>query len=177
MKKNMLFLILAVSLFNNSCNNDERERHKLNEEFISNYANENFSQFKNRSFFVRGFDNGNPIVFVYDDRPNHTDAGSGCLFYSVVIDKKNLQIVRSSRDALADSCMVDEPLSKQLALKFIGYNIPYLEVDSNNNVFIRTYFNERPADLIRFSDPRFIAEKYKKNWKVKCGNWYERIED
>lgn len=175
MKNKTAFSLFIFLLVLAGCKSQNQRRQELNNEFITKYGETSFNEFKGRSFLVRGFDKGNPIVFVYDNLTKNTTGG--CLFYGVTIDKKNLQVIKTSRNALADSCIVDETLCKKLALKFIVYDVAYLQVDSNGNVFVRTHYNERPADLIRFVNPKFITDKYRKNWKQRDHNWYERIED
>lgn len=168
MKLRYIYFVSTI-LFVNSCTIDRSE-----EIFLQNFGNENFTSFANHSLFVRGYDEDkDPIVLVYDNSKRIRPCD---LSYGVIINRKTKAIKSINRSHLPDSCGINEKLSKDLAVKFLEYNINYLRVDSAMNVFVDVLFKEGPPILVRFSDADKIPTKYQ-SWKHIEGNWYENSQE
>lgn len=165
--RHLYFLI--VILFFNSCSHEKSE-----ETFIQKFGNENFNSFVNYSLFVRGFDEDrDPIVLVYDNTKKIRPCD---MSYGVIINRKTKSIKSVNRSYLPDSCGINEMVSKELAVKFLKYNINYLRVDSAMNIFVDVVFKEGPPILARFSDANNIPLKYQ-SWKHLEGNWYKSPQE
>ena len=131
-----------------------------NTKFVAKYKNEDFTKFKGYSFFVRGFDQSNPIVFVYTKNCKQPLV----LTTNAVLNK----ILKTSRHLQIDSCTIDTKIIEVLVIDFLKYNINDLEVDEQLNVFVKPTFFEGKSKLIRFSKP----ETRKGTWKKIDDNWY-----
>lgn len=167
-----IFFTSVILLSMNNCGNSQE---KTNKAFIEKYGNENFYDFINRSFFVRGFDeDGDPIILVYDETQKRRPCD---LAFGVTVNNKTNTVKNIKKSFIPDSCKIDEKKSCDLALKFNEYNINRLSVDSNKNVFISVMAGENASRLVRFSDAKYITAEYKKNWKQIKGNWYEKKEN
>ncbi|MEA5258982.1 hypothetical protein VB264_14395 [Arcicella aquatica] len=141
-----------------SCSNDEKNP---NDNFLKKFKNDDFTKFSGNSFFVRGFDKGNPIVFVYSDECKHP--------LVITVNSQTNTILKTSKHLQIDTCNINTTQKEMLTLSFLKYNINYLEVDKNLDVFINVMFEENPPQLARITNP----EKIKGNWKKIIDNWYE----
>ena len=161
--------ILAILLlvFCQSCYKTE---HKLNIEFVEKYGKDDFSIFKNKSLFVRGFDNNNGTIIFISDRKQEKKCSAP---YVIIIDNKTKKIKSTSRNLLESTCVIDSVLFQKLSLLFYEYNINYLSVDSNSNVSIKPLFFEGKSNLIKFSNTQNLTTKEYKNIK---NQWYEKTE-
>ena len=156
--------MIILSFFFQSCftskNNSEIA-------FANKYFDEDFSDFKNSDFVIRGLDNdGNYIVLKFDAAP--------CGFLGIILDKDSLSLL--SIEPIYQSnyyCSIDTSYSNYLlAKKFINYNIQAIEVDNNNNVYVKTKFYEGRPNLVRFSDRKFVKDIDTSKWDCIRGNWY-----
>jgi hypothetical protein len=148
------------------------EKHNIN--YVDKFEHENFDDFVNKSFFIRGFDkDGDPIIFVYD----LTKKTRPCdLLLGITINIKTKTIKKVDKSKLPDSCNIDEKTSCDLALRFYDYNINRLKVDENRNVYLSIMFKEKADYLVRFSDMKYKTEKYK-DWEQLRGNWFQKKAD
>lgn len=136
--------------------------------FVDKYEFEDFSQFKNVSIFIRGFDEEkNPIIMI--DAPywiKDTNVG----LYVVRLNKKNYRIIKTGwtwkKSKIADTIKL-----QRLAQAFIKYKIPRLDVDTAENVFVYIGDPETLA-LTRFADNNELL-KHCDMWKKFKGNWYK----
>lgn len=161
--KSTFFILVAHALV--SCDNEVKS---YNIEFIKKHGTETFGDFINTGIAVRNFDaNGNIILFIGDLQNTNINGP-----YIVKIDTIRDIIIETSCKLLKDSSLVDKEKFNDLALKFMSYDINYLKVDTNNNVFINVMYNERPS-LIRFSNLKYKTGIYKEDWKLISSNWYE----
>lgn len=143
-----------------------------NENFIDKYGNENYSNFKNKSLFVRDFENGNPIIFIYD----YSKEKKPCGFISMTISSKTKELIKVKEVPQRDNCTLafNKEEYYKLALKFLEYNINSLDVDTNLNVSVKIKFYEGLPNLIRYSDVKYISDT-DNIIKIK-GNWYQRTK-
>ncbi|MES2381767.1 MAG: hypothetical protein V4538_12040 [Bacteroidota bacterium] len=154
---------LLLSLFQNCSSNKEATP---NEDFIRKYGTDNYDVFKNKSFSVRGFDEGNPIVFIRD----YAATQQPCGLVSMTISSQTKELLAVKEVPQKDSCVLsfDKAAYYNLAIAFLKYDINYLSVDSDLNVFIKTLFVETPPDLVQFASPKNIADtkfvQIKDNW-------------
>lgn len=163
-----IVVFLLLSLFQN-CSFNKKATH--NEDFIRKYGTDNFDVFKNKSLFVRGFDEGNPIVFIHD----YTATQEPCGFVSMTISAQTKELLAVKEVPQKDSCVLhfDEAACYKMALAFLAYDINYLSVDEDSNVFIKVMFEETPPDLIRFANLKDISDT--KFMQIK-DNWYLRVQ-
>jgi hypothetical protein len=142
----------------------------INENFVELYNTENFDKFRLTSFFVRGHNSqGERIIFAYDEEvPPVKNNGAYLIEYN--IERKI--ITSTSCRLMKDSSIVDVKKLDSLVGKFVEYQINYLQVDSNNNVFVNVSSNEEP-NLVRFSDLKYKSVKYDK-WRQLSLNWFEK---
>lgn len=167
MKQFFILTIFFSTLFCCKENNNKR-----NKEFVEKYKKNDFSIFKEKIIFVRGFNQGNPIIYIYDESHNKRCKGFISYCYSREVDS----ILEIKPFFFSDSCDINfERFPKKTIKEFLKYDINCIEVDSNDNVFVKVMFFEGPANLIRFSNKKYITNKYKKEWKNINGSWYEKI--
>lgn len=161
-------LLLLLGLFQ-SCSFHKKAT--PNEDFIRKYGTDNFEAFKNKSFFVRGFDEGNPIVFIND----YAATQKPCGFVSMTIAAQTKELLTVKQIPKHDSCVLafDKAVYHKLALAFLAYNINYLSVDEDLNVFIKVLFEESPPDLVRFDKLNNISDTKFRQIK---DNWYLRVQ-
>lgn len=166
-------LILIAALYLNSCASQDRS---LTQEFISKYGNSDFMEFKNYDVFVRSYEERgkNACVMIMSSK----DTGVCGLPYTLIIEKQSFRILETRKnDREGQQCKLDTVIAKKLAVELLKMNINGIGVDSNNNVFVNIKFSDEiGAELIKFSDEKFIADVHKKNYKPVEGNWYERKE-
>jgi hypothetical protein len=138
-----------------------------NSEFIAKYSHESFSKFKETSLVIRGYDNGNPIIFMYsyiNDSISHNG------FKRFIIDKNCNTILRENVNFFSDSTeTVINDNERFLALKFCSYRIYSLTVKSDNNVIVRVSSDNDSYSLIKFRGTYEIPP----NWKRVNEDWYE----
>jgi hypothetical protein len=164
--KKLLFLILIIitiffSFFFNKKNTKNRQ-------FVEKYFNEDFSKFRNKTITIRGYENqDNVIIFIYEN-----DNNSG--FIRIIAKKEGNIILKQDVINQRNNCDLDTNYKNDFLIKhFLEYEINFINIDSNDNVFVKTTFFEGKPDLIRFSDKKYITEEYKKNWINITENWYE----
>lgn len=175
MKRKIILLLSAVICFA-GCNGKDTKRQKLNSDFIAKYGSENFTSFIGHTIWLRSLDRERNQIFLFNS--NNQDTGNCSLPYRVIVSSKSGQMKEANR-SWADSfgrCPIDTNIAVEYALKLHKMQIAYLKVDSNKNVIVQTLYGEGTPDLIRFSDPKFITEEFRKRWRPKGNNWYERKE-
>lgn len=162
----VLSIILLICLFISSCKQAD------NLAFVNQYGREDFSAFRNTTFFVRGYDSQrNIILFASDDFEN--THRNGLVIMNVdpttfAVNQFDFKLIRHR-----DSSEVDQQKLRHLARRFMNFPIWRLDVDRNDNVFVRLQEEDKPA-LARFSDAKYLttAGKFQSNWKQLKGNWY-----
>lgn len=154
----LIFKVISLVFLILGCSNLENNQ---NAEFLEKFKNEDFSKYQGNSFFVRGFDKGNPIVFVYSNECKQP--------LVITANRQTNTVLKTSRHLQTDTCSIDTSQKEALALSFLKYNINYLEVDKNLDVFISIIFEEGPPKLARFSK----SVNTKGNWQKIVDNWYE----
>lgn len=138
-------------------------------QFVGKYERENFSDFGNKSVYIRGGDGGDVLdLFVSTDLENARHIGP----YIVSVNKRSKVVVSSGKHLLGDSVLVDTAALQQLAIKFLNYEVVALAVDKNKNVYVGLKSNEK-FDLVRFSDLQYKDANYR-DWKHIQANWYSR---
>jgi lipopolysaccharide export LptBFGC system permease protein LptF len=161
----LMYFLFIVMATNHSC-----RLHPINENFVKLYNTENFEKFRLTTFFIRGHNSqGQSIVFAYDEKvPPVKNNGAYVIEYDIerkIISSTNCRLMK-------DSSIVDVNKLERLVDEFVKYQVNYLQVDSNNNVFVSVYSNEEP-DLVRFSDLKYKSVKYDK-WRQLNFNWFEK---
>lgn len=168
------FIYSILLLF--GCKNTETNRHSVNEKFITEHGNYQFNNFKNYVVFVREWDrNHDPAIMIIDSR---VDTGDCSLPFTIIVNHENNN-VKKIKGNWADStgkCGVDTNRMIKLATALSALHAAYVRVDSNDNVFVQTIYGEGAPDLVKFSDPKYITDEYRKKWKEKGNGWHERIE-
>ena len=141
-------------------------------EFLSEYEYEDFSQFKNTSVFIRGGDcQGNPIIFI--NAPHFIRDTSKVGGYVVILDKKNAQVIGAKWSLTKSYVNADTVKLQQLAQAFMQYNIPRLEVDAQNNVFVYLKDVEK-LSLVRFANENELKKRNENDdWINIKNNWYK----
>ena len=134
--------------------------------FLSKYKFEDFSQFNGVNIFFRG---QNAILI---DAPHLVNDTAKVGFYVIVLDKKNSQIAETKWALTENNVNADTVKLQQLALAFIKYEIPRLNVDKNGNVFVYLKDFETLA-LVRFIDNSEFFKRYCKAYKNIKSNWYK----
>jgi len=167
----ILTVILAFTL--QSCS---QNRDKSNNLFIEKYGNNNFDIFKNKSFLVRSFYEGNPVIYVFDYSYAHGQSKNSeqCGFVRVIISKKNNSLVSSSFVPQKDNCTMSYNQEEyyKLTTEFLQFDINSLSVDKDNNVFVKTTFYEGLPDLIQVNNQDSIKD-FDQLVLIK-DNWYKR---
>lgn len=163
-------ILLSVFCFN-SCVFQNRD---VAQDFIKKYGDSDFNEFKNYDVFVRSYEEHgkNACIMIMDKR----DTGVCGLPYTLIIEKQSFRILETRKnDREGHQCKLDTVVAKKLAVELLKMNINGIGVDSNNNVFVNIKFSDEiGAELIRFSDEKFIADVHKKNYKTVGNNWYIR---
>lgn len=169
--KNYLIL-LSVFCFN-SCISPNRD---VAQDFIKKYGDSDFNEFKNYSVFVRSYEERGKNVCVMVMHDN--DTGYCTLHLAFIIQKSTLNIIETKiNETENQQCKLDTVVARKLAIELLKMKIHAIGIDSNDNVFVNVKFNEeQTAELIKFSDEKFITGTYKKNYRPVGGNWYERTE-
>jgi hypothetical protein len=144
-----------------------------NKNFIEKYGYDNFDIFKNKSFLVRSFYKGNPVIYIFD----YTKEAEPCGFISMNISSKTKELLEINEVPQKDTCILtfNKEEYYKLALKFLEYNITFLRVDNALNVSVATKFSEGREDIIRYTDLKYMSDtnKFIKIEKIK-DNWYQR---
>lgn len=156
-------LLFLTSIFFGCTNNSNG-----NNDFIEKYKDYDFSIFINKSFTVRGFDNENPIILVYD----HSKNGRPCGFIRVTVSITDGSMLNYTEVLQSDECVFSRDTSQiiQLTQQFQKLNIFHLKVDSKLNVLVSTKLKKGKPNI-----GKFRKEDIKLNeWTNIIDNWYER---
>lgn len=165
--KTLFFPIMLFAFI--SCQNIQQ---RANRTFVELYEYEDFSVFKDFYVWIRSCDNNKSCFVVIC--PNYSgECKDGS--YVVEIDKESKEILDFNYRYLEDSINFDKKRYDNLAKKFISYNVNSINVDSNNNVYIKVFHTTVPT-LIRFSEKQFISFNRNEKWRKITGLWYEKIE-
>ena len=100
--------------------------------FISQYESDDFSRFRGVSMMLRGTDSADNYV-IYGEKELYHNVCS--VPFTIVVDQRTLLIVNldSSQKERLDSIEF-----QQLIYSFFKYDIPRIDVDLNDNVYIYT---------------------------------------
>jgi len=121
---------------------------KANNQFVEKFGNNDFSCFANKSFVIRDFDNGDPIVFVYN-----YSTSTPCGFIKIIVSSKSKALREITAVEQKDSCKLEFNKTEyyNLVLEFLKLNINMLYVDSDKNVFVKVTSFEGKPNLIRIN--------------------------
>ncbi len=138
--------------------------------FVEEHGNEEFSDFKGYSTYLRSFARGD-VIFVF-----HKISDRTCPAFFLTVDYKTERIKNYNLINFddQDSYSPDTLLATKMALRLYSLKLYALSVDSNSNVFIKTYFEEGPPQLARYTHPKFIRHKHGEKWREIRNGWYER---
>lgn len=135
--------------------------------FISQYESDDFSRFRGVSMMLRGTDSADNYV-IYGEKELYHNVCS--IPFTIVVDQRTLLIVNldSSQKERLDSIEF-----QQLIYSFFKYDIPRIDVDLNDNVYIYIKDFETLA-MVRFTNGiEFTHEATEREWKKIKGNWYK----
>lgn len=160
-KITICFLILICFI---SCIEQSRR-----EAFLSKYAIEDFSPFKELTIVKRG-GNHNEYGLALDSPCFVNDTLKTCCYF-IRLDKKSNQVIRAEwtteTKVTADTLKLQE-----LAQVFIKYEIPRLDVDIEGNVFV--YLKDiETLSMAQFADNSGFLKHYHQAWTRIKGNWYK----
>lgn len=135
-------------------------------EFLENYKDYDFSAFSNKALFIRGFEDGNTIIFIYD----YSSSSNPCGFERVLYSKSHMLPLSNEFVVLTEPCHAQEHGGNINALlrQFIRLEINYLKVDSLGNVFVKPYFDEGSPRLKKVR----VSPHEDEQWVQVTGNWY-----
>lgn len=138
--------------------------------FLDSYSTEDFTQYNNKGFVIRGQDNNDHSMLLFVDNDMSGSKNDGP--YIIKVDGKTGGITGISTHLMEDTINLNKVLLQKLALRFLSYNIRSLKVDKEGNVFVGIN-SERP-DLIKFSTEKNM-DKYDRNeWMLLKDSWYMR---
>ncbi|MBP6456004.1 MAG: hypothetical protein KA275_04670 [Chitinophagaceae bacterium] len=167
LKNNVFLIIILCWGVLNSCKFSDN----TNLNFVEKYGNEDFSIFKNFKYSVRSKNRkDNLIIMVFR---NINSCGFICINLNnsdSIIEKKFV-----CQKKICD-CDTNYLILKDL-YKFINYDIFYLEVDSTDNVFVKTNLIEGKPNLVRINNNNFFLNSKDKKWNKIKNNWYEATEE
>lgn len=159
----LVFVFLSFCLcLCTTLNRDEKR-------FINKYGLMEFSKFKNRCIYIRGYSKGrNPIVFF--NEINDTLNGPYVLKYDrikkgVVNFGTQLRRVPKATDTIQIINLVED---------FMQYSISYIKVDSLDNIFVGFKPNDGPS-IFRPSNDWSVPPNNNRKL-VKLGNGWLRLE-
>lgn len=159
----LYFFMLFASCFNKSITNDDIDK------FILKYRDEKFSDFMNVSISHRDSDFDDDIYMV-------AKQGGDVPPYVVHFNKRKKTVTSIDNKLLRQRNCEDyfrDNQIKNLLIKFIGFNIQHLSVDSNGNVFVTPFFGEGSPILLRlktFTGDSIVKKGY--NYELYKDNWY-----
>jgi hypothetical protein len=133
--------------------------------FLDKYEFEDFSQFNDVSIFYRSQN----VIFI--NAPNLIYDTVKVGYYVVKLDKKNSQITEA-KWMMKNNVNADTVQLKQLAQTFMKYEIPRLNVDKQENVFVYLADVETLA-LVRFVNIDELLKYPKQEWVNISNNWYK----
>lgn len=156
--------------------------HKLNPadakaRFLAQFKAESFGAFAPFAFLAKPAGAaGEQVVFVLDNG----GAPRACPYAYVLQVDARRRVVSQRRFATEQvvrdsSCLAPSQQAKleALAWRFLRYEVPYLAVDAQQNVFIRTTPDAPVADLVQLNNgdsPGYAPTQYRRL----TGNWYVR---
>ena len=156
--------LIILYLFSIGCHFDSNI-HCL--KFANKYRNEDFTQFTNIGLAIRCYCKEGITIYISDK----LDSKERRYPYMVIFNEGEESIKKTTCTMLKDSCAFDTIKLNKLALIFLKYHVEKLSVDKDNNVFIGIGSSEG-ANLVRFSDNKYVKDEYKKDWYSLDDNWY-----
>ena len=142
-----------------------------NESFIEKYGKFDFSDFRGKNFGHRG-----GIIY--------SNIGASSPVCHIALDSctKTIAYVKELQTGICiPDSLYDKKLLERLAIQFKEMGIASLRVDSNLNVWVQVFYDEKNPRVAYFSTPdsisgeyfRFLYHKYR--WKPMKDGWMEQI--
>jgi len=164
--KKVIYIIIALAVIYIAFDIWSKAGRLTGKKFVAKYKHENWQIFKNRELYVRGYNNGNPIILL-----SHLYNTNPCC--EVISFNKVSNTVDSVRSLDSDSWSTQLSVADSiLILKFVSYGFRDLSVDSAGTVRIWIAQHTECPHLINFGNLKYKTKEYDQ-WTDLGDGWYE----
>lgn len=168
--RTLAFCFFAIQLIS-GCNSIATKE----QAFLDSFSQEDFSDFKNTSFFWRGRDDDDLILTLADRRLDSICSVSPPL--TLISVDANSHRIKRIRNTFKPPCTswLSKPQIERLAAKVIKYKVGSVHVDEHGNVTIGFQpSNFTSDDLVKVVDKRRMEPHFWQDYVQVRGQWYAR---